>query len=109
MDEEAKKKKILWISVGVIGTTIFMFWIYTFSFNARNILNTKQSNSTINISEIKEDFSKLNDELTKIQKNVDKVIKESPPLENDPTTIKEEIKESLKKQLEQATSTNIIN
>jgi peptidoglycan hydrolase CwlO-like protein len=107
MDKEIKKKKILWISVGIISTTIFIFWIYIFSHNAQSILNNKQADSIINIPEIKENFNDINEELTKVQKTIDSTIKEKSPPEKDAETIKKEIEENLKKQLDQSTSTNI--
>jgi hypothetical protein len=109
MHEEIKKKKILWISVGIIGTTIFIFWVYIFSHNTQNILNNKQTDSIINIPEIKENFNDINEELTKIQKTIDSTIKEKSPPEKDAAIIKKEIEENLKKQLDQSTSTNMTN
>ncbi len=109
MSEELKKKKILWISVGVIGTTIFLFWAYSFSYNTRSILSNKNNNSVIQVPEIKKGLDDINKEITKIQENIDDTIKEKSPLENNTEIIKKEIEENLKKQLDRPTSTGITN
>ena len=107
MDAEAKKKKILWISVVIISTTIFLFWVYGLSYTTQNILNNKQADPLVDIPEIKKDFNNINEELTKMQATIDNAIKEKAPPDQDATAIKKEIEEKLRTQLEQSTSTNI--
>ncbi|MBT4277711.1 hypothetical protein HOD96_03145 [Candidatus Falkowbacteria bacterium] len=62
---EEKKKKILFISVAVIGFVIFLSWLYGFSYNLKfnHKKNKPSENKSTQITEIKNQINNIKQEL----------------------------------------------
>lgn len=69
-ENDERKKRILWISVSVIGGIIFFFWLFNISYNIKSAIKEKnlseaEQNAGL-LPEIKEQLGEIHSEFDKI-------------------------------------------